>query len=69
MGKPLESLENVLAKVVETKERKDKGEQPVSLSPQDGAAAPEDGTISLEVMHKFGLRYGIEDWPPQRHKD
>jgi hypothetical protein len=33
--KPLESLGNVLAKVVETKERKDKEEPPASLSPVD----------------------------------
>jgi hypothetical protein len=66
----LESLGNVLGKVVETKERKDKEAQPVSLSPHNGADAPEDVTISPEVMRKFGLRYGTEDWPPtQREKE
>jgi hypothetical protein len=66
--KRLESLGNVPDKVVDTKERKDKAEQPVSLSPQDGAAAPEDGTISPEVMRKFGLRYSTKDWPPPRRQ-
>jgi hypothetical protein len=66
--KPLESLGKTADKVVDTKERKDKAEQPVSLSPQDGADAPEDGTISLEVMRKFGLRYNVEDWPPKRRE-
>jgi hypothetical protein len=64
--KSLELLGNTLAKVVDTKERKDKGEAPVSLSPQDGTAAPEEPTISPEVMRKFGLRYSTEDWPPPR---
>jgi hypothetical protein len=66
--KPLESLENVLAKVVDTKERKDKEAQPVSLSPQDGADAPEEVTISPEVMRKFGLRYSTDEWPPHRRE-
>jgi hypothetical protein len=64
--KLLESLGNMLAKVVDTKERKDKADTPASLSPQDGAAAPEDGTISPEVMRKFGIRHSTEDWPPKR---
>jgi hypothetical protein len=64
----LESLGNVLGKVVETKERKDKEEQPVSLSPHNGADAPEDVTISPEVMRKFGLRYKVGDWPPPRRE-
>jgi hypothetical protein len=67
--KPLESLGNMPYKVVDTKERKDKADFPVSPSPQDGAAAPEDGTISPEVMRKFGLRYSTEDWPPRRQQD
>jgi hypothetical protein len=65
-SKALESLGNVLAKVVDTKERKDKEEPPVSLSPQDGANAPEEVTISPEVMRKFSLRYNVGDWPPSR---
>jgi hypothetical protein len=64
-GNSLESLTKAIAKVVDTKERKDKGDMPVSLSPQDGAAAPEEVTISPEVMRKFGLRYTVEDWPPR----
>jgi hypothetical protein len=68
-AKALESLGNVLAKVVDTKERKEKEEQPVSLSRQDGADAPEGLTISPEVMRKFGIRYGIEEWPPHRCQD
>jgi hypothetical protein len=66
--KGLESLGNVGGKVVDTKERKDKEQQPVSLSPHNGADVPHDVTISPEVMRKFGLRYGIEDWPPSRQK-
>jgi hypothetical protein len=64
--KPLEPLGSVLAKVVDTKERKEKEEQPVSLSPQDGADAPEGSTISSEVMRRFGIRHNTEDWPPTR---
>jgi hypothetical protein len=67
--KPLESLRNVLDKVVNTKERKEKEDAAVSLSPQDGADAPEACTISPEVMRKFGLRYSTEEWPPPRRKD
>jgi hypothetical protein len=65
----LESLTNAAHKVVDTKERKDKEQQPVSLSPQDGAAAPESSVISPEVARKFNLRYSIEDWPPRRQQD
>jgi hypothetical protein len=68
-AKALESLGNVLAKVVDTKERKDKEEPPVSLSPQDGADAPEESFISPEVMRKFSLRYSTEEWPPHRRQD
>jgi hypothetical protein len=64
--KGLELLGNTIAKVVTTKERKDKEELPVSLSAQDNADAPKDETISPEVMRKFGLRYNVSDWPPQR---
>jgi hypothetical protein len=64
--KGLESLAKAVAKVVETKERKDKEAQAVSLSPHNGAHAPRDATISPEVMRKFGLRYNVEDWPPRR---
>ena len=68
-SKPLTALGNVLAKVVETKERKEKEDASVSLSPQDDAAAPEDAAISPEVMRKFGLRYNVADWPPARCAD
>jgi hypothetical protein len=67
--KGLESLAKTIAKVVDTKERKDKDEQAVFLSSHDSATAPEDGTISHEVMHKFGLRYNVGDWPPKRRAD
>jgi hypothetical protein len=39
-----------------------------SLSPQDGADAPEDVTISPEVMRKFDLRYNLDAWPPRRRE-
>jgi hypothetical protein len=67
--KPLELLGNTIAKVVTTKERKDKEEQPVSLSSHDGADAPEGSMISPEVMRKFNLRYNVGDWPPRRWAD
>jgi hypothetical protein len=67
-AKSLESLGNLLDKVVDTKERKDKEAQPVSLSPQDGADAPEEVTISPEVMRKFGLRYSTDEWLPHRRE-
>jgi hypothetical protein len=67
--KPLESLGKAIAKVVNTKEKKEKEQQPVSLSPHDGAAAPEDVTISPELMRKFGLRYNVGHWPPKRRED
>jgi hypothetical protein len=69
LAKSLESLTKAVAKVVETKERKEKAEPPVSLSVEDGAAAPEEGMISPELMRKFGLRYSVSDWPPQRRED
>src|SRR5215216_3985233 len=50
--KPLESFEKEPNKVLDTKERKDKGVPPVSLSPENGADAPEEATISPEVMRK-----------------
>jgi hypothetical protein len=64
--KSLETLSIELDKVVHTKERKEKDDAPVSLSPQNGAYTPEDMTISPEVIRKFGLRYNTEDWPPPR---
>jgi hypothetical protein len=67
--KSLESLTIELAKVVTTKERKEKEDAPVFLSPQDGAAAPEDAAISPEVMRKFNVRYNVSDWPPPRRAD
>jgi hypothetical protein len=69
MPKSLESQGNMPDKVVETKERKEKEDAAVSLSPQDGADAPEACTISPEVMRKFNLRYSTEEWPPPRHAD
>jgi hypothetical protein len=66
--KPLELLKEVPDKVLDTKERKNKEEQPVSFSREDGADMPERFTISPEVMQKFGLRYGVEDWPPRRYE-
>jgi hypothetical protein len=68
-AKSLEVLAKAVDKVVTTKERKDKEEQPVSLSREDGADAPTDETISPEVMRKFNLRYSTEDWPPRRRED
>jgi hypothetical protein len=68
-SKPLESQENASAKVVNTKERKEKEPQPWSPSPENGADAPERCTISPEVMRKFGLRYSTEEWPPPRRVD
>jgi hypothetical protein len=58
-------------KDLDTKEKEKKGAPlaPVSLSPQDSADAPEKSFISPEVARKFNLRYGIEEWPPQRRKD
>jgi hypothetical protein len=63
----LRSLEESLAKVVDTKEREKKEPQPCSPSSENGADAPERCTISPEVMRKFGLRYTTEEWPPPRH--
>jgi hypothetical protein len=69
--KPLESLQNMPDKVLNTKEREKKGAPlaPFSLSPQDGAHAPDGFTISPEVMRKLGLRYNVSDWPPLRPQD
>jgi hypothetical protein len=68
--KPLEILSIELDKVVTTKERKDKEQPPVSLSSHESTDTLErSGIISPEVMRKFNLRYGIEEWPPQRHQD
>jgi len=64
---PLEILSIEPHKVVNTKEREKK--EAVSLSPQDGAHAREDVTISPEVMRKFNLRYDVSDWPPPRRAD
>jgi hypothetical protein len=67
--KPLESLGNMLDKVVKTKEREEKEPQPCSPSPENGADAPKEETISPEVMRKFSLRYSTEEWPPARRAD
>jgi hypothetical protein len=64
----LELLGNTLAKVVDTKEREDKEEPPVSLSPHNGAHAPEVKTITPDIMRKFGIRYSTEEWPPPRRQ-
>jgi hypothetical protein len=68
-AKTFESLEKAIDKVVNTKERKEKADTTVSLSAQDGAAAPEDAAISPEVVRKFGIRYNVADWPPPRRDD
>jgi hypothetical protein len=67
-AKPLETLAKDADKVVTTEERKDKEEPPVSLSPQDGATAPDGSIISPEVMRKFNLRYSTDEWPPHRRE-
>jgi hypothetical protein len=68
-AKSFESLEKAIDKVVNTKEREEKeAPAPFSLSPLDGAGAPEQTIISPEVMHKFGVRYGTEQWPPPRRQ-
>jgi hypothetical protein len=68
-SKALELLGNVVHKVLDTKEREEKAEQPFSLSAEDGADALEKSFISPEVMRKFGIRYSTEEWPPQRRQD
>jgi hypothetical protein len=60
--KGLESLGKAVAKVVNTKEREDKEEEPVSLSPQDGAAAPEPRDVTPEQLLKLGLTPGSHFW-------
>src|SRR5687768_8152144 len=60
--KSLESLGKAVAKVVDTKEREDKEEEPVSLSPQDGAAAPEPRDVTPEQLLKLGLTPGSHFW-------
>jgi hypothetical protein len=51
-------------------EREKKGAPPAPFSPalQDGANAPEQPYIAPEVMRKFGLRYGVDEWPPRRRE-
>jgi hypothetical protein len=65
----LETLQNTAHKVVDTKERKDKGEAPVSLSGHKDEDTPGHSIISPEVARKFGLRYNVADWPPPRRED
>jgi hypothetical protein len=60
--KGLESLGKAVAKVVTTKEREDKEEEPVSLSPHDGAAAPEPRDVTPEQLLKLGLTPGSHFW-------
>jgi hypothetical protein len=62
MRKGLGSLGNTIAKVVTTKEREDKEEEPVSLSPQDGAAAPEPRDVTPEQLLQLGLTPGSHFW-------
>jgi hypothetical protein len=69
--KPLQSLEIMPDKVVDTKEREKKGAPlaPFSLSAQEDTDMPRS-SISPEVARKFGLRYSVKDWPPcRREKD
>jgi Helix-turn-helix domain len=52
------------------RERKEK-EAPsalFSLFSRDGADAPDRSVISPDVMRKFGLRYGVDEWPPPRRE-
>jgi hypothetical protein len=68
----MESLIITPNKVVETKEREKKGAPgaPVSLSSQESTDTPErSGILSAEVMRRFGIRYGTEEWPPPRRED
>ena len=68
-AKPLGTLENMADKVVNTKEREKKGAPPapVFLSSHESTDTPErSGSISPEVMRKFGLRYNVPNWPPRR---
>ena len=68
----LELQENTADKVVENKEREKKGAPPapVSLSSHESTDTPErSGLISPEVMRKFGIRYGTDEWPPPRRQD
>jgi hypothetical protein len=58
----LESLSKAVDKVVNTKERKNKEEPPVSLSPHDGAAAPEPRDVTPEQLLKLGLTPGSHFW-------
>jgi hypothetical protein len=61
-AKPLETLENAVSKVVSTKERKEKEDQPVSLSPQDGGNVPEHMDVTPEQLLRFGLTPGSYFW-------
>jgi hypothetical protein len=60
--KSLKSWKNVLAKDLDTKERKNKEEPPVSLSPHDGADAPEPRDVTPEQLLKLGLTPGSHFW-------
>jgi hypothetical protein len=61
-AKALESLGNVLGKVVDTKERKEKEDAPFSLSPQGGADVPEQRDVTPEQLLQFGLTPGSHFW-------
>jgi hypothetical protein len=70
--KPLESVTKAADKVVENKEREKKGAPPapVSLASRESTDTPDRSSIiSPEVMRKFGIRYGTDEWPPPRRQD
>jgi hypothetical protein len=59
--------EPLTQKTIKTKKRKQGAPSaPVSLSGPDGADAPAHIDIGPEVLRKFGLRYGVKEWPPRR---
>jgi hypothetical protein len=62
--------QNSLTQKTTEKEKRKQGAPPApfSLLPQDGADAPEQPHIAPEVMQKFGLRYGVDEWPPRRRE-
>jgi hypothetical protein len=69
-GNVSETLRIKPDKVVETKEKEKKGAPPapVSLSPQAVTELPDRFVISPEVVRKFGLHYGTDEWPPRRRE-
>jgi hypothetical protein len=63
-SKSFEKLEKSVDKVVNTKEREDKGAPPApfSLSPQDGGNVPEHIDVTPEQLLRFGLTPGSYFW-------